>query len=399
MISKILKNNTCAGCGLCQSVYGSDKVAVELNNEGFYRPIIRHPLSKEENRLLTEFCPALVVKKKKSISPKKDVVWGEIFSCFVGSSSDEEIQKEASSGGGISAILYHLIKTKKVDAIIHIGASNEIPYLNEVKISTSRIEILNNANSRYAPSAPLKNILENLKHFESYAVVGKPCDIAALRQYSLHNVIVKNKVKYYISFFCAGVPSINATKDIINSMDLNIEDIASVSYRKDGWPGFFKITDKANRIYKLSYSLTWMKLLGPKVQFRCKICADGIGHLADIVCADAWEDFDINGFPTFKNAPGKSLVISRTEIGERIVRDALKQNELMFHKDLTDFRHLDKMQPGQFFKKAYFLPRFLGLIIKNKAVPRFNSDFYLKASLKSKPVSFIKNFIGVMKRV
>jgi coenzyme F420 hydrogenase subunit beta len=219
-----------------------------------------------------------------------------------------------------------------------------------------------------------------------------------LRQYSNYNDEVKSKVKYYISFFCAGVPSQNATLDIIDSMDLNIENIKSLSYRKEGWPGFFRITDKSNRNYKLSYTMTWMKLLGPRVQFRCKVCADAIGHLADIVCADGWEDFDKNGFPTFKNAPGKSLVISRTEIGEKLVQEVLDQKNLTYYRDITNFRELDQMQPGQYSKKIYFLPRRLGLLLKNKNTPSFNHEFYLLASFRSKPIAFIRNLLGILKR-
>jgi coenzyme F420 hydrogenase subunit beta len=398
MITKILNNKLCAGCGLCQSIFGENKISVKLDKEGFYRPNARQKLIKSEEKLFSSVCPAVIVKKDKTISPKKDVIWGEMFSTFICSSSDEEIRSEASSGGGISGVLLYLLKSQKVSAIIHTGASKEVPYLNEVKISTTRAEIIENANSRYSPSAPLQNILENIQQYENYAFVGKPCDIAALRQYSVYNEEVKKKIKYYISFFCAGVPSLNATTDIISSMDLNIDDIKAVSYRKDGWPGFFKITDKTNRVFKLSYSLTWMKLLGPRMQFRCKICADGIGHLADIVCADAWENFDKNGFPTFKNAPGKSLLISRTKTGEELVQEVLNHNDLTFHREISNYREIDKMQPGQFSKKIYFLPRALGLILMNKAVPSFNSDFYFRATFRSKPISFIKNFIGIMKR-
>jgi coenzyme F420 hydrogenase subunit beta len=398
MISKILNNNLCAGCGLCQSIYGVDKISVELDSIGFYRPIIKQNLDKKEEALFAKVCPAVIVKKGKTTSPKRDVIWGEMFSCFVGSSSDEEIRSEASSGGGISSILVYLLENRKVSAIIHIGASKEFPYLNEVKISTNRSEVIENANSRYSPSAPLKDILNNLKEYNSYAFVGKPCDIGALRQYSNYNDEVKSKVKYYISFFCAGVPSQNATLDIIDSMDLNIENIKSLSYRKEGWPGFFRITDKSNRNYKLSYTMTWMKLLGPRVQFRCKVCADAIGHLADIVCADGWEDFDKNGFPTFKNAPGKSLVISRTEIGEKLVQEVLDQKNLTYYRDITNFRELDQMQPGQYSKKIYFLPRRLGLLLKNKNTPSFNHEFYLLASFRSKPIAFIRNLLGILKR-
>src|SRR5690606_33976344 len=119
-----------------------------------------------------------------------------------------------------------------------------------------------------------------------------------------------------ISFFCAGVPSVNATTDIVKSMALDMEDVEKIDYRKDGWPGYFRVTHSNGIRYKLSYSLTWMNLLGPKVQFRCKVCPDGIGHFADIVCADGWDSFNESGFPTFKDAPGKSIIISRTQTGE-----------------------------------------------------------------------------------
>ena len=275
----------------------------------------------------------------------------------------------------------------------------EIPYLNEVKISTTRQEVIENANSRYAPSAPLQNILENLNKYKSIAFVGKPCDVAALKQLSKYNVEVAKKVKYYISFFCAGVPSLNATKDIISSMDLDINNIKDVSYRKEGWPGFFRVIDKSNQKYKLSYSTTWMKLLGPRVQFRCKVCADGIGHLADIVCGDGWEDFDNKGFPTFKNAPGKSILLSRTEKGEELLKEVLLNTDLKLYKEINNHREIDKMQPGQFYKKISFLPRRLGLLMISRSVPKFDSEFYFLATFKSKPISFIKNLIGVLKRV
>lgn len=398
-VKQITRNNLCAGCGLCQSIFNDKKVTVGLTEEGFYRPAGLNKLNKEEEKLLAKVCPAIIVRKDKTSSPRKDYIWGEIFSSYICSATDAEVRDEASSGGGISAILIYLLESKKVSAIIQVGASSEIPYLNEVKVSTSREEIIQNANSRYAPSAPLQNILEILKEKESFAFVGKPCDIAALRQYSKFNHEIRNKIKYYISFFCAGVPSQNATLDIIQSMDLNPAEVKSVSYRKEGWPGFFRIIDKDERKYKLSYSLTWMKLLGPRVQFRCKICADGIGHLADIVCADGWEDFDKKGFPTFKNAPGKSLLFSRTQVGEKLVREIVDNNALTVYREITNFREIDKMQPGQFSKKVYFIPRRIGMLLKNKKAPRFNFEFYARATFRAKFIMSLKNFIGVLKRI
>jgi len=399
MINKVLANNICAGCGLCQGVFGSQKISVDLDKNGFYRPKINIELNKEENSLFSKVCPGIIVVNESSNPIYNDPIWGEIFSCFIGSSNDELIRSQASSGGAISSILVYLLESKKVSAIIHIGASKDTPTMNEVKISTTRYDVIENASSRYSPSAPLINILNDLKEFDSYAFVGKPCDIAALRQYSNFNKIVSDKIKYYISFFCAGVPSINATTDIIDAMDVKLSNVKSVFYRKDGWPGYFKITEKNNQVHKLSYALTWMKLLGPRVQFRCKICADGIGHLSDIVCADAWEDFNDKGFPTFKNAPGKSLIISRTYQGDELIRNILESGYINKTRDIDDFREIDKMQPGQLYKKISFISRMSALLIRNKMVPKFSTKFYYKALFRQNPYYFLKNFIGTLKRI
>jgi len=394
MIGKIIHNNTCAGCGLCQSILSNTKVTIDDN--GFYRPNIGiEKLSLKENKILSESCPALIVKGDKNSAPINDYLWGDMFSCIIGSSKDNVIRSEASSGGAISSILIFLLESKKVDAVLHIGVSQTQPHINELKISTTRQEIINNSNSRYSPSAPLIDIIENIKGYQKYAFVGKPCDIAALRQYSKFNTDVKNKIKYYISFFCAGVPSLNATVDIVTAMDLEMSDVKNLYYRKDGWPGYFKIIDHNNNVHKLSYSVTWLNLLGPRIQFRCKVCADGIGHLSDIVCADAWENFDNRGFPTFKNAPGKSLVISRTQNGENLLQEVLSQNNLVLHRNILNFREIDKMQPGQWNKKVYYLPRSLALLVKKGCRIKYNNSFFLKAAMKSTVFQFIKFFLKI----
>ena len=399
MIRKILDNDICTGCGLCHGIFGPRKVTVELNNEGFYRPQIHAELDKEEEKLFLKICPGINVRKESNNAVYNDPIWGEMYSCFIGAANDDKIRCEASSGGAISAILVYLLETKMVSAVIHIGSSIKSPIGNEVKISTTREEVIANANSRYSPSAPLIDILNNIKDYDSYVFVGKPCDVAGLRQLSNFRHDVKNKIKYYISFFCAGVPSLNATKDIARAMDINLNDISTLEYRKDGWPGYFKIVDKHNNQHKLSYSLTWMKLLGPEIQFRCKICADGVGHLSDIVCADAWEDFDNKGFPTFKNAPGQSLIISRTSQGDELISKVLASHYIDKTRTVDDFREIDKIQPGQLSKKITFVSRLCALKLKNRITPNFNKEFYINAFIRQRFLDFIRNFLGTLKRI
>ncbi len=401
MLEKVLQNNMCAGCGLCESAFGSDKLKVEMNKEGFFRPNLTQNLTAEETEAFVQFCPGTKVKKEILPTPNYDGIWGEIYSSYIGASSDEKIRSEASSGGGISTILVYLLEKKIVDAVIHVGASLEDPFMNVVKLSTTKEQVISNANSRYSPSSPLKNINEIVESldFNSYAFVGKPCDVAALRQYSEINPLVKEKVKYMISFFCAGVPSIKATKDTVEALAVDTKEVKRVDYRKEGWPGFFRVIDKNDKKYKLTYALTWMRLLGPRVQFRCKVCPDGIGHFSDIVCADGWDNFDNKGFPTFKNSPGKSLIISRTIKGEDLLQAAISDDYLLKLNEIKDIRLIDQMQPGQMYKKQYHFVRRIALFIKTGHVLKTNKEFYRTATFTKGPKAQLKNFVGTFKRI
>ena len=78
---------------------------------------------------------------------------------------------------------------------------------------------------------------------------------------------------------------------------------------------FDMIEFKDGRVFDLTYDAAWYSRNVPwkyDMQFRCKICPDGVGGAADVVCADAWE-CDEAGYPLFDERDGSSLILSRTE--------------------------------------------------------------------------------------
>lgn len=398
MLSKVINSDLCAGCGLCQSVF-NDKITIDFNTKGFYRPSELTKLNRSEYMIFKEFCPGISVRKSRQKTPKYDKIWGEMYACSIGASYDNDVRKDASSGGAISMILIYLLEQQLIECVVHVGAAKGKPYLNEVKISTSTQQILENANSRYSPSSPLAHIMQIVANFNKVAFVGKPCDVAALKQYAKFNLQISEKIKYYISFFCAGVPSIAATVDLIKALDVEVDDVVKLDYRKGGWPGFFRIIDKHENVHKLSYALTWMKVLGPSVQLRCKVCPDAVGHFADIVCADSWDDFDDKGFPSFKSSLGKSLIIGRTELGYKTLNKAIEEGYLQKFQDIEDFRMIDKMQPGQMYKKQFHFARKMAVFFKTNIIIKSNVEFYYKATFTKSLISQLINFVGALKRI
>lgn len=96
------------------------------------------------------------------------------------------------------------------------------------------------------------------------------------------------------------------------------QEPVSLKYRGDGWPGYFTVKWADNTDFKLDYNESWGKVLGRELGFRCKICPDGIGMLADIAVGDSWNTK--NGYPDFTEGAGKSFVMVRTALGSEYIK-------------------------------------------------------------------------------
>jgi coenzyme F420 hydrogenase subunit beta len=395
----VIRDNLCAGCGLCESVFGKEKITIELNHEGFLRPVFKNSLTSKDEIHFKKICPGITAKHV-SVN-KHDSLWGPYISIKTGYANSNEIRYLGSSGGGLTAIASYLLDQKKVDCVLHIGASIIEPYRNEYKVSRTSIEVLEHAGSRYAPSATLINLVQILKECNSLAIIGKPCDIVAVRNFMNEDLIAKEKIKYLLSFMCAGVPSQKGTQELIDNFNVKKKDIVSLKYRGEGWPGYFKIEDKNKKIYKMTYNESWGTILNRHLQFRCKICADGTGEFSDITFADAWESSE-DGYPSFEERKGKSLIIIRNNNGEKLISEAVSNGYLSIDKTQISSKEVAEMQPYQKARKQYLIARLLAIKLFRKSVPNYNSKTLIKASLQGMPfnlVALFKNFLGMIKRL
>ena len=319
-LDRILKSDLCTGCGLCASL-APQSMHMALDTMGFARPRITSAVPKDIDEKIDALCPGRNIVQV--LSPADDhVLWGPIQACRTGHATDAALRQHASSGGVISALLTYLLASKTVDYVIQVGASSASPLDNLTVTSTTAENVYDAAGSRYAPSSPLANVHEHLASPGRFALVGKPCDIAAMRAMARTDPRIDQKIPVMISFFCAGVPSRRGTEKILEAMQVDEKDVVDFRYRGDGWPGFATARKADGSESRMSYADSWGNILSKHVQFRCKICPDGSGGLADIVCGDAWES-DAQGYPAFAERDGQSLILSRTTRGEGLVKRAL----------------------------------------------------------------------------
>jgi coenzyme F420 hydrogenase subunit beta len=236
--------------------------------------------------------------------------------------------------------------------------------------------------------------MELLDSGKTFAFIGKPCDVAALRQFGRHEPRVKRQIPYMLSFMCAGVPSRYGTLEMLAQLGLTEREVASLRYRGDGWPGKVKAVTHSGDVREMDYATSWGSVLNKHLQFRCKVCADGTGEFADIVGGDAW--YGPNGFPDFEERPGRSLVIARTARGQALLDEMLAAKAV----NLTPFSPLDlaDVQPYQRARKSLVLARLLGLVVATGRATRYRNMRLFRAAYSASPIEWIRNMLGTYRR-
>ena len=393
LIDSVTRNGYCSGCGLCEAIAPPGHIQMRMSVMGYLRPVVLQKLPADARTQIAKVCPGVTVAHPPG-SKRQHPIWGPLLAVQTGHAIDPEIRHMGSSGGVLSALLLHLLTTGKVDFVAQIAASLADPLANELQISHTRQDILRAAGSRYSPSAPLRQLRELLATGKKFAFVGKPCDVAALRQYGEINPDVKRQVPYMVSFMCAGIPSLAGTHEVLKKMGADQAKLTSFRYRGDGWPGMTCAVHANGERFEMDYNSSWGKTLNKHLQFRCKICPDGTGEFADVTCADAWYGKD--GHLDFTEREGRSLLIARTAVGQVLVAAAVRTNCIEVATLPVDA--VASMQPYQRDRKQVVLGRSFAARLAHGKAPRYLRLGLLRAAFQTKPILWLRSALGTWRR-
>lgn len=388
IIDKIKKNHLCLGCGLCASVLGHDQCKMELSEDGFYYPHLDVDI---DDSVIKDICPGIKVH-----SNIQDELWGKYMELSEGWSADDEIRFHSSSGGIVSSLAVYLIQEHVVDSILQVGVSPDDYRHNILKVSKNREDIIQNAQSRYAPALSLytvKQILDDCT--DSFAFIGKACDLAGMKNFIEIFPEYKDRIKVFISIICAGMPSLKGTDEAIK-LSGQEKTPKTLKYRGDGWPGLFKAKWDDGTEFSLTYHESWGRILGKYLNFRCKVCADGIGSLADISVGDSWSTKD--GFPDFEEKDGRCLIFARTLKGLECLKDAVEKKLIWIHP-IENVEVLKNMQPGQYSRRKFVGWRIFPVQVMTLGMLDFKGLGIYRQASKYNLKRGISNMIGTVKRL
>jgi coenzyme F420 hydrogenase subunit beta len=396
-LNAVLRGKLCSGCGLCAGV-APGAVALELAPPGFVRPRQTAPLTASQESTIAGSCPGLVVERwDREPGVDIDPAWGPYRRILTGHATDDAVRFVGSSGGMLTALSQFALREGLVDAVVTVQAGgSDQPLANPVKVFDDPKALLGAAGSRYGPSSPLVTVPKLLDDGRRFLFIGKPCDVSALRRFGQFDRRVAERFPLALSFFCAGVPSLAGSEKVIEAMGLAPAEVGAFRYRGNGWPGKARAETRDGRSAEMDYETSWGGYLSKHVQFRCKICPDAVGGVADIACADAWFGGE-SGYPQFEDREGRSLVMVRTEAGARLLDAALAQRVVACEP--SSLAEIDLMQPSQKNRKTLVAARTAALTATLKPRPRFRGVAVMKAARGAPIRDQIRNFLGTTWRI
>jgi coenzyme F420 hydrogenase subunit beta len=330
LVEEVVRSGRCTGCGLCESIAGRDRIRMGINMRGHMRPLVTGRVPEAAESTIRATCPGIRVSGTGRPDGHVQVhkVWGPVREVHRSWAASEPVRFTGAAGGTLTALSHYLLASGRVDAVLHVRASRTQPWLTDSLISTDRATATSGAQSRYGPAAPLVQVHRLLDAGQRFAVIAKPCDISAIRALAAVDPRVQAQARYLLTFFCGGVHDEHISTAVIRYHGVEKSDVSLFRYRGQGWPGPLRVQTTAGQVYDLPYPGAWIgKPWRYDMQFRCKICPDAVGEVADLSVPDGWILKD--GKPVYDEAPGTNIVVIRTERGLELVQAAVAAGYLV----------------------------------------------------------------------
>lgn len=390
VIARVVEDGNCSGCGGCTLL--DEGLSMRLSEDGFMRPARTSAARSVSADSVTEFarvCPGRIVSSPRPRGAERHPQLGSSLETWMVWATDPEARFRGASGGVLTALSTWLTATGRASRVLGAGPAADPRRTVSVTI-TDRETALAAAGSRYAPVAALaaEGVLD-----PAGAVIAKPCEASALRR--LLDGRADEEAPIILSFFCAGTPSQRATDDLVRELGVSDdEELSALRYRGCGWPGRFTASTAAGDV-SMDYRTSWGRRLGPTMQWRCKICPDGVGESADLAVCDYW-DSDGDGYPRFDEDDGRSGLLVRTERGRRLLHQAFAEGILEGAPVRADA--IAAVQPGQTGRRRTLLGRLVGARAGGVRVPRYRG-FPLVRLAMTDVVLTLRHARGARRRV
>jgi len=327
----------CTRCGSCAGVCPEN--AIEIGERHYPKLIAERCTS-------CGLCGAVCPGKEVKYADLAEQVFGERFldkgfdghveKTYVGFSTDDALRRGGAGGGMVTALLWHLLKSGKVDGCLVTRMSKKEPWKGEPFIATTYEELLESQGSRYS-IIPINRLWADLRTCPGrYAAAILPCQTHSFRKLQQADPALAEKIPYIIGLFCGGSLEPELTTEMLTMRGIRKEDIRNFEFRGGDWPGQMRAVFHDGTARPLHYSNYkdgaynyFTSLYMPE---RCQTCLDGSNEFADVSVSDAWTR-DEKGEYKFKE---HSRLLIRTPAGAALAAEAAAAGDIVLTDVTTD---------------------------------------------------------------
>jgi len=300
ILKKVTEGGYCIGCGACAAKDSAYEIVA--NEYGLYQARqVSSPAADTD--LVCPFASDIdetdigsELYGKSSLFDERVGFYKQIYAGYV---VEGDFRAKGSSGGLTTWALAELLKHRLIDAVIHVGETGQVGELFQYRISESVEELQRNAKSRYYP-VHMADVLRRIKETnKTYAIVGVPCFIKAVRLLARRDPQIATRIVFCIALFCGHFKSKAFAEMIAWQQGVKPTELTGIDFRvKDSTRPASKYSVEVQCIRNVSirtlnpisisalYGMDWG--LGYFKPEACDWCDDVAGETADLACGDAW---------------------------------------------------------------------------------------------------------------
>jgi coenzyme F420 hydrogenase subunit beta len=317
LIKDVHEPGICGECGGCVSFCSAHEIkAIEMSETGPPR------YYNKDNCLKCGICYLVcpqthILDNELNVKYKYKISIGNWTKIASSQATSEEIRRNATDGGVVTAILMYLLDKNLINGAIvskREGPFNRVPFF-----ATTKEELIEAAGSHYDISQGVVSLekydsfvptITKLKTVVSsaamnIAVVGTPCQINSIRKMQELSILPAHIIKYTFGLFCNLNFSFDAEarKKLEEKFDFVFDDVEKMNIKEN-----LIIQLKNNRVKYIDF-----KDVHEFARPACFACRDFSNVYADI------------SFGGLGSKDGYTTSIIRTDLGKKVYNNALKE--------------------------------------------------------------------------